>query len=112
MTDSTDLAVVAGSASTALFVLSTLPILAKARRTHDLGSYSLGNLLLANVGNLVHSIYVLSLPLGPIWALHGFYTATSLTMLAWFLRYGVRGNTHRAAPGMGIATEAPVRAAS
>lgn len=112
MTDSIDLAVLAGAASTALFVASTLPMLAKARRTHDLASYSLGNLLLANAGNLVHSIYVLSLPAGPIWALHGFYTATSLTMLAWFLRYAVHTSTHEHARRMGIATEAPVHAAS
>lgn len=112
MTDSTNVAVLAGIASTVLFVASTLPMLAKARRTRDLASYSLGNLLLANVGNLVHSVYVLSLPVGPIWALHGFYTATSLTMLAWFLRYGVHGSTHGTAGRMGIAPEAPVRAAS
>ena len=112
MAEPTDLAVLAGIASTALFVASALPMLAKARRTRDLASYSLGNLLLANVGNLVHSVYVLSLPLGPTWALHGFYTASSLTMLAWFLRYGVRESTHGAASRMGIATEAPVHAAS
>lgn len=112
MADSTDLAVLAGIASTALFVASTLPMLAKARRTRDLASYSLGNLLLANVGNLVHSVYVLSLPVGPIWALHGFYTASSLMMLAWFLRYAVRGSTHVTASRMGITTEAPVHAAS
>ena len=107
-----NLSVLAGTASTALFVASTLPMLAKARRTRDLASYSFGNLLLANVGNLVHSVYVLSLPAGPIWALHGFYTATSLTMLAWFLRYAVRGSTHSTTSRMGIATEAPVHAAS
>lgn len=112
MTDSIDLAVLAGTTSTALFVASTLPMLAKARRTRDLASYSFGNLLLANVGNLVHSVYVLSLPLGPIWALHGFYTATSLTMLGWFLRYGVRESTHGTATRMGITTEAPAHAAS
>lgn len=109
---SSDFAVLAGTASTALFVASTLPMLAKARRTRDLASYSLGNLLLANVGNLVHSVYVLSLPLGPIWALHGFYTATSLTMLAWFVRYGVRETTHTTPRRMGITTEAPVPTAS
>ena len=107
-----NLSVLAGTASTALFVASTLPMLAKARRTRDLASYSFGNLLLANVGNLVHSVYVLSLPAGPIWALHGFYTATSLTMLAWFLRYAVRGSTHSTTSRMGIAAEAPVHAAS
>lgn len=112
MADTAHLAVLAGTASTALFVASTLPMLAKARRTRDLASYSFGNLLLANIGNLVHSLYVLSLPLGPIWALHGFYTATSLTMLAWFLRYGVRGSTHGAAGRMGNTPEAPAHAAS
>lgn len=112
MTDSSSLAVLAGTASTALFIASTLPMLAKAYRTRDLASYSLGNLLLANVGNIVHSVYVLSLPVGPIWALHGFYTATSLTMLAWFLRYGVRRSTHGGRPRMGITTEAPAHASS
>jgi hypothetical protein len=43
-------------------------MLVKAHRTRDLASYSLGNLLLANVGNAVHSVYVFSLPAGPIWA--------------------------------------------
>jgi hypothetical protein len=59
----------------------------KAHRTRDLASYSLGNLLLANVGNAVHSVYVFSLPVGPIWALHSFYLTTSGLMLIWWLRY-------------------------
>ena len=50
--------------STLLFVVSYLPMLVKAFRTRDLESYSLGNLVLANVGNAVHSIYVFSLPPG------------------------------------------------
>jgi len=94
------LTVLAGMASTALFVASTLPMLAKARRTRDLSSYSLGNLLLANNGNAVHSVYVFSLPVGPIWALHGFYVASTAVMLVWFLRYGVHENTHVAAHEM------------
>jgi uncharacterized protein with PQ loop repeat len=80
----------AGIASTLIFAWSVLPMLAKAHRTRDLASYSLGNLLLANVGNAVHSIYVFSLPAGPIWALHGFYLATSWLLLIWWLRYGRR----------------------
>ncbi|HET6759090.1 MAG TPA: hypothetical protein VFH20_07405, partial [Propionibacteriaceae bacterium] len=47
-----------------IFPWSVLPMLAKAHRTRDLASYSLGNLLPANVGNAVHSIYVFSLPAG------------------------------------------------
>ena len=56
-------------------------MLIKAARTKELRSYSRGNLVLANVGNGVHSIYVVQLPPGPIWALHGFYIVTSALML-------------------------------
>jgi len=80
----------AGVTATVIFAASTLPMLVKARRTRDLSSYSLGNIGLANVGNLVHSVYVLSLPPGPIWALHGFYLCSTGLMLAWYLRYGQR----------------------
>ena len=45
-------------------------------RSRDLTSYSLGNIVLANVGNTVHSIYVFSLPPGPVWLLHSFYVVT------------------------------------
>jgi hypothetical protein len=82
-------AVIAGSISTALFVASTLPMLYKAARTKELGSYSLGYLALANVGNGFYTVYVISLPVGPIWALHGFYLVSSALMLLWYLRYEV-----------------------
>lgn len=82
-------AVIAGSVSTALFVASALPMLYKAARTKELGSYSLGNLALANVGNGFYTVYVLSLPVGPVWALHGFYVMSSALMLLWYLRYKV-----------------------
>jgi uncharacterized protein with PQ loop repeat len=67
-----DAGVVAGTVSTTLFVLSYLPMLVKAARTRDLRSYSAGNLVVANIGNVVHSVYVLSLPAGPLWLLHAF----------------------------------------
>jgi hypothetical protein len=105
-----EIPVLAGLASTVLFVASTLPMLAKARRTRDLSSYSLGNLLLANTGNAIHSVYVFSLPPGPIWALHGFYLASTATMLVWFLRYGMGGLTHPAPDSMGSRPDAPRRA--
>lgn len=73
--------------ATVLFTASTLPMLLKARRTRDLGSYSVGNIGLANVGNVVQTIYVLSLPPGPIWALHAFQLSASGLMLAWYLRF-------------------------
>jgi hypothetical protein len=89
----------AGITSTVIFAASTLPMLSKARRTRDLSSYSLGNMLLANLGNGVHSVYVFSLPPGPIWVLHGFYLLSTATMLVWFIRYGGRVHepTHAAA---------------
>jgi hypothetical protein len=93
----TNLPVIAGSISTIIFALSTLPMLFKAFQTKDLTSYSLGNILLANVGNVVHSLYVFSLPLGPIWLLHSFYLVTTAMMLVWYLRYerGLRAHRSR-----------------
>ena len=83
--------VLAGIAATVIFAGSTLPMLVKAHRTRDLSSYSLGNILLANLGNAVHSIYVFSLPPGPLWGLHSFYLLSTALMLIWFLRYRVAG---------------------
>lgn len=82
-----NLPVVAGVVSTVVFAASMMPMLAKAARTKDLGSYSLGHISLTNAGNLVHSVYVFSLPPGPIWALHAFYVVTTATMLVWYVRY-------------------------
>jgi uncharacterized protein with PQ loop repeat len=82
--------VVAGTLSTTLFVISYLPMLIKAFRTRDLRSYSAGNLVVANVGNLVHSVYVFSLPPGPLWILHTFYVVSSALMLFWWWRYRSR----------------------
>jgi hypothetical protein len=87
---STSLPVLAGSVSTAIFIASTLPMLVKAGRTKDLASYSLGNILLANIGNLTYAIYVFSLPLGPIWALHGFHLCATGLMLFWYARHAGR----------------------
>jgi uncharacterized protein with PQ loop repeat len=82
-----DIPLVAGALSTIIFVISTLPMLVKASRTRDLSSYSLGNILLSNVGNVVHSIYVFNLPAGPVWALHSFYLVATGLMLIWYVRY-------------------------
>lgn len=82
-----DVALLAGTISTVLFASSTLPMVVKAVRTKDLASYSLANIVLGNIGNAVHCIYVVHLPAGPIWALHGFYVVTSALMLLWCLRY-------------------------
>ena len=66
-----------------IFAGSTLPMLVKAARTKDLSSYSLGNILLSNLGNVLHSVYVFHLPAGPIWALHTFCLLSTALMLVW-----------------------------
>ena len=82
-----ELPLIAGSVSTAIFVTSYMPMLVKAVRTRDLTSYSPIQLVLTNIGNVVYSAYVFSLPLGPIWALHSFYVVSTALMLAWYVRY-------------------------
>lgn len=91
-----NLPLMAGSISTLIFVTSYLPMLVKALRTKDLSSYSRTQLLLANVGNVIYSAYVFSLPVGPIWALHTFYLLATALMLAWYVRYGRRTANHSA----------------
>lgn len=86
-----DLMVLAGGVSTIIFAGSVMPMIVKAVQTRDLASYSLGNLLLSNMGNLVHSVYIYSLPPGPIWALHAFYLVTTGFMLAMYLRHEALG---------------------
>ena len=102
--------VVAGAVSTTIFAVSMLPMLVKAGRSRDLSSYSLGNIALANVGNVVHSVYVFSLPPGPVWVLHSFYLVSTVLMLVWYLRYELTG-LHRIthgprAKGLHVSTEA------
>ena len=82
-----DLPVLAGVISTILFAISTLPMLHKAFSTRDLTSYSAANIAMSNAGNAFHSVYVFSLPVGPIWFLHCFYVASAGLMLIWYLRY-------------------------
>ncbi|HEX2307568.1 MAG TPA: hypothetical protein VHI14_04560 [Jatrophihabitantaceae bacterium] len=96
----------AGLTSTVIFAASTLPMLLKAHRTRDLASYSLGQIALANVGNAVHSIYVYSLPPGPIWMLHTFYLASTALMLGWYVRYGIRTPSHSPVARIGESPDA------
>jgi len=85
-----DFALFAGSTAAAIFMLSQLPMLAKACRTRNLTSYSFANIGLANLGNLLYAVYVVHVPLGPVWAIHGFNSTTSGLMLFWYLRHGRR----------------------
>ena len=83
----TNLPTIAGFVSTGLFALGTLPMLIKAFRTRDLTSYSLGNILMSNVGNIIYSLYVFHLPPGPIWFLHSYNLLSTGLMLVWYLKY-------------------------
>lgn len=85
--DNQSIAMLAGSVSSLMFMTSTLPMLVKAFRTKDLRSYSPLQIALANAGNGLYWLYVLSLPVGPIWFLHAFHTVTTGLMLAFYLRY-------------------------
>jgi uncharacterized protein with PQ loop repeat len=88
------MALVAGSASTTLFVVSYLPMLVRAVRTRDLRSYSRSSLVIANIGNVVQACYVASLPMGPLWLLHGFYLIASALMLGLHVRHGGSRSPH------------------
>jgi uncharacterized protein with PQ loop repeat len=81
------LQLLAGFASTTIFISSNLPMLFKAFKTKDLSSYSLGHLVLGNLGNAVYWLYVISLPLGPVWFLQIFFSMASALMLFCYLRY-------------------------
>ena len=82
------LPLIAGTISTVIFASSTLPMVTKAWRTRDVRSYSASSLAMANAGNAVHSVYVFSLPFGPIWILHLFHLVVTLFMLLWYQRHG------------------------
>jgi hypothetical protein len=78
---------VAGSLAGLMFAAGSLKMLVKAWRTKDLRSYSLGQIVLNNVGNLLYWLYIISLPFGPIYFMHGFFTLVSLLMLVWYFLY-------------------------
>ncbi len=84
--DSSSLSFIAGTVSSLIFVGGNVPMLLKAYRTQDVHSYSYLNLILVNLGNLVYWFYVVSLPLGPIWVLHTFYTITAMALLGLYIK--------------------------
>jgi len=83
-----DLQVVAGIISTLMFVSSNLPMLWKAFTTKDLTSYSLGHISLSNIGNLIYWLYLFTLPVGPVWFLHGFNTVVAGLMVVGLMVIG------------------------
>lgn len=84
---SEDLQMIAGIISSLIFASGTATMLMKTMKTKEVEAYSLPFLVLTNVGNLVYWLYVLSLPFGPIYVLHGFYTIAMIVMLLYFVFY-------------------------
>lgn len=82
-----DMQIFAGIISTLMFVSSNVPMLWKAFTTKNLTSYSLGHISLSNAGNLIYWLYLFTLPMGPVWFLHGFNTLVAGLMLVGYLRY-------------------------
>ena len=80
-------ATIAGAASTLMFAGSTLPMVVRAVRTRDLSSYSRSHLFMTNAGNAVHTVYIASLPPGPVWLLHCMYSGVAVFMLAAHRRW-------------------------
>ena len=78
---------IAGSVAGLIFAAASWKMLVKAWRTKDLRSYSLGQIVLNNIGNLFYWFYVISLPIGPVWFMHAFFTLVSLLMLIWYFVY-------------------------
>jgi uncharacterized protein with PQ loop repeat len=89
----------AGSVAGLIFAAASWNMLVKAWRTKDLRSYSLGQLVLNNVGNLFYWFYVVSLPFGPIYFMHAFFTLASLIMLVWYLVYRNAPNNRKSVTG-------------
>jgi hypothetical protein len=109
---SSNVPVIAGIVSTGIFAVSTMPMVLKAARTRDLSSYSGGNLLLSNLGNVLYAIYVFSMPMGPAWALYGFNLTVSATMLVYWLQYRTsrpRTRVATASTGADAVTQPPHR---
>ena len=91
-------ATIAGVASTLMFAGSTLPMVVRAARTRDVSSYSRSHLFMTNAGNAVHTVYVASLPPGPVWLLHCMYSGVTAFMLAAHLRW-TQHEPRRNSPG-------------
>ncbi len=79
----------AGFVASSLFVIANLPMLFKAFKSKNLKSYSLLHIGLANVGNIIYWLYIVTFPFGSIWLLHGFNTSVTFIMLVWYLRYNL-----------------------
>ncbi len=82
-----------------IFISGTVGMLMKTWHTKDVESYSWWSIMLNNAGNLVYWVYILSLPFGPIYFLHGFYTIATLLMGCWCHIYRKRPETAKRITG-------------
>ena len=73
--------ILVGYLCTSIFMLSRVPMLLKAMHTRDLRSYSPAHLVMSACANLLFWIYIVGLPIGPVWILQVFFTITDVTML-------------------------------
>jgi hypothetical protein len=87
---------ISGSLAGFIFAGAHWNMIVKAWRTKDLRSYSLGQIILNNLGNGFYWLYVVGLPLGPIYFMHAFFTLASILMLIWYLLYGQADRPTRA----------------
>jgi hypothetical protein len=71
----------AGTVSTVIFAGGTLPMLVKAARTKDLRSYSLGNIVLSSLDNVITRSICSTCRPGPCGSLHTFYLLSTALML-------------------------------
>jgi len=96
-----DIPLIAGTMATVAFAVSNLPMLRKALRTRDVSSYSVSSMAMINAANAVYSLYVFSLPVGPIWVLHTFYLVSCAIMLVLCLgqRRAAAAGPRRVRPG-------------
>jgi len=78
---------IAGTIASLIFVISTIPSLTRVYRTRNGDSYSLASLWMATIGNTLPWVYVLSLPPGPLYALHTWNTLSAALLLVWCVRY-------------------------
>lgn len=93
-----DVPLVAGTIATVVFAVSNLPMLRKALRTRDVSSYSLPSIGMINGANIVYSLYVFTLPFGPIWGLHTFYVVSCAIMLVLCVRQRRMGGARSSEP--------------
>lgn len=84
--DNPTLALIAGSAGSALSMVTMIQVIWKAIRTQDPHPYRRFSLAPSVVGNEIYSVYVFALPAGPMWVLHLSNYAV-IIMLNLYIRY-------------------------